>query len=773
MRFGLPTVQNHNVKEYKAGAQNWDIEYYNGHIYFGNNDGLLTFNGNFWQTYQTPNETIIRSVCISDSGLIYVGAQNELGYFRTSASGGLTYHNILKDSSPDFDEIWFLEDIDDEIIFGNKQNLFVVKNDSIEQIKGVTDVQYITKINNSIWVKSIGENLKRIYNGKLLDIENTEILTDKKIVDICIGFNDHIIIATSKNGIFLYKNNQVKIWETNCDNFLKEKQISTLSYSVNHGLIVGTYLGGIANINEEGKTILHIDKNKGLHNNTISCSLFDEFGNLWLGLYNGIDEININQPLYKFFPDNELQGSVYDVDKWKGKLFFSTSNGLFYIDEKEYYNPFEVNQFKLIEGTGGQTWATDVINGHLYCHHNTGLFYINHSLKSNRIKSDGSWKFEKLKNGYFAQGHYEGVSIFKTDSQNKLTYSHEVKGISESCRVITFDKYDNLWISHPYKNIFRINFVQNYTKNEIEIYKASSGIKDDLHNYVSNINGHCYTSNKTGVYKFNEKTKKFEQDSMLNKLVKDIKYIRRIKMIDDKLWFITDLSTYSYKIEKNGLSEKFVKSNTLNLSTKENYVGGFEDIFKLSDHTLIIPTQEGAYYYEISETDTYNQNVSIKHISLPELKDSILYHGFGDYPKIELQPSENSLKFSFGLSEPTSKKENVYSTKLEGFENHWSNWHNENTKEYTNLTDGKYRLLIKTKNSRNIESPVSNLDFEINTPWYKSLIAICLYILSFLTFLLAIIYIPKKKYDQTTARLEDENQTKEEQLAFKNKKRFK
>lgn len=772
MKFGLPEVHNHSVREYKSGAQNWDVSYYNGHVYFANNDGLLTFDGNNWVTFKTPNETIIRSISISDSGKVYVGAQNELGYFDTSRAGELKFTSILTDKINDLNEIWHLECIKDDIYFSNNDKLFLKSNGALNEVEDVKNITYMTQVDGSIWVICGNSILKKIKNGIIVEKIEAKLLRNKIAAAIYQGFNDKIFIATENHGIYQYSKNTLTVWETNCDNFLKQNQISSVSYSNKQGLLIGTDLGGIVKINAEGNATIHLNKRNGLHNNSISCSEFDEFGNLWLGLYNGIDEVNLNQSLYKFYPDNELQGPIYDVDRWEGKLFFSTSNGLFYIDEKEYYNPIVKTPFILVHGTADQTWSTDVIKGHLYCNHHNGVFKVNLDLTTTQLTKTGAWKFEGLENGNYALGHYSGVSIFKIGQNNILEYSHEVEGISESCRILTYDKFKNLWISHPFKHIFKVNFSENYTRNEISIFNNNNGLEEDLHNYVINIFGHCYATNKKGVYKYNHKRNVFEKDSLLNQIVSRDNYIRRIKNINDKLWFITDKSTFAYKKESSGITTEFNKINTLNINTKENYVGGFEDLFELSDSTLIIPTQEGAYFYNSDSEKTYNQKVVIKNISLPEFQDSILYYGFGEVPSIELKSNENSLKFTFGLTEPSSKNENFYSTQLIGTKDHWSNWHLENTKEYTNLSNGNYQLLVKTKNNRNIESEIYTLEFSIKTPWYKSTMAILFYSICFLAFLLAIIYIPKKKYEEKTAILENENQTKEELLSIIKKEKL-
>ena len=44
--IGLPEIINYSKQAYKAGTQNWDIcQDKNGILYFANNEGLLSFDG--------------------------------------------------------------------------------------------------------------------------------------------------------------------------------------------------------------------------------------------------------------------------------------------------------------------------------------------------------------------------------------------------------------------------------------------------------------------------------------------------------------------------------------------------------------------------------------------------------------------------------------------------------------------------------------------------------------------------------------------------------
>src|SRR5689334_19537969 len=93
--IGLPDIINYSKQYYKAGAQNRQIRQdKKGILYFANSEGVLTFDGINWKTYPLPNKSIVRSLEFGKDNKLYVGGQDEFGYFSPAENGELTYHSL-------------------------------------------------------------------------------------------------------------------------------------------------------------------------------------------------------------------------------------------------------------------------------------------------------------------------------------------------------------------------------------------------------------------------------------------------------------------------------------------------------------------------------------------------------------------------------------------------------------------------------------------------------------------------------------------------------
>ena len=764
--LGTPATFNHTKEDYEAGSQNWNCLTNGGNIYFANNGGLVTYNGIRWKTHATPKNTIMRSIHYSLDHKIYIGAQNEIGYFHPSANGTLKYVDLidsLDNKHKNISEVWDICTLNGVLYFTSNNNVFEYRKNKSVKYGHDSFVSHMARVDNEIWYHSKEYGIYIINNGIERFLVGSEKLKDHVVIAILPSRTGRIFIITEKNGIYSYDKSVLSKWHNNAASFLKDKRISSAYYDEEYGLFIGTYLGGLLNINELGKTVVRLNKQNGLQNNTINCITLSPNGVIWCGTNNGIDEIDFSSPKQNFYPDNDLEGTVYDMAKWNGNLYFSTSHGLYHIPEKSYYNPIEDNKFTLVSGTNGQTWGTDIINGRLYCAHHEGPFKINDNNNAIRITPDqNAWKFLSVGTDKIVVGTYQGVSLYTVDTNGDLEYERKIIGLQESSRILVFDKYNNLWVSHPYKNVYRINFTDDFTQDKIKIYSQKDGFITDERNYVFNLNGICYLTNPTGVYRYNKDLDLFQLDSSLTKLFGHENHVRRLIQKENLIWAITDRYTASLVIKENGLENKIQIQKFLTLNTAKSYIGGFEELYPYNENIVIISSEDGAIEYNIHKEPAERQDIVIKSVTLKN--DSIFYGGYGDLNQLNLSSSQNELRLEFHSQYPNSNRIKEYSYRLLGQHEEWSSWSEMTNKEYTNLDHGDYQFEVKSKNYSGSIHYSEPLAITIDTPWHKSWISSLLLALIFLSGLLALFFLPRKKYRRNTAQLKKEKEETEEEM---------
>ena len=101
-------------------------------MYFGNNDGLLEFDGISWNLTKLP---IVRTMAIDSSGCIYVGLENDMGYLKPDMTGKYQYYSLrekIPDIHRDLTTVQYVYIVGKEVIFLADDKLFIYQNDRIK-----------------------------------------------------------------------------------------------------------------------------------------------------------------------------------------------------------------------------------------------------------------------------------------------------------------------------------------------------------------------------------------------------------------------------------------------------------------------------------------------------------------------------------------------------------------------------------------------------------------------------------------------------------------
>jgi hypothetical protein len=399
--IGLPDVINYSKQSYGGGLQNWDIKQdKSGIIYIANNEGLLSFDGTYWNLYPLPNKTIVRSVDIGPDNKIYVGGQDELGYFFPDIHGRLQYYSLKKyitDKDNSFSDVWDIIQHKKDIFFRTARKIFKFTNETVTSFNATGEWSYLAVSHG----KLIAHDLK---TGLLIYTDNiwkpltnsNELPIDDPITAILPLRNDSSLVTTLKTGLFILSGNSITKYNTVNSKLFENDRIYAASLINNDRIALATNNNGIYIIDNKGNIIQRFSKKEGLQNSNILSIFLDKQSNLWLGLDNGIDFIAYNSAIKQITP-NFQDGSGYTALLHDNRLFIGTSNGLFSVALQETKDmSFSKGDFIPVENTKGQTWTLAEINNQLLLGSHEGAFIINNNTAKSLTKNPGYWNLYTL-----------------------------------------------------------------------------------------------------------------------------------------------------------------------------------------------------------------------------------------------------------------------------------------------------------------------------------------------------------------------------------------
>jgi AraC family transcriptional regulator, chitin signaling transcriptional activator len=726
----FPPIITYKTSDYHAGNQNWKISQdTNNYLYFANNEGLLEFNGSDWTLYPSPNETIIRSVKVIDNK-IFTGCYMEFGFWERQVTGQLKYISIsnkLKNRILSDEHFWEIIAYDEWVLFQSLNRIYLYNRHSgiVKIIEPENGVWKVFLVNNSIYYQSLQSGLYQIQNGNSVMINNENAIKKNKICHIYQKDSD-LFIQTEKDGLLILNNEKLKKYRyKNSDIFDQNDIIRCLTLS-DGSIVLGTISNGIYILSNEFDLKYHISQEKGLSNNTVLSLFEDNDKNLWVGLDNGINCLNLDSPFECYVDKSGRLGTVYASKLFQGILYLGTNQGLFF----KKFNSH--NEFQLIKGTKGQVWTLFEHEGALFCGHNKGTLIINASNATNIYSNSGTWKFNVApgERDLIFQGNFNGISVLRKVA-GQWIFSHKVENYNISSRYFEIEPDLDVFVHHEYKGIFRFKLDKEYKKaSQLYLYKTpEKGKNAGLIKFNNNI---IYAS-KQGFYILDKKSKEFFKDHLMNLNFDENNYISGKMEVDknNRLWYFSKYGlNYFYFNDIDTLMKKgflFISSSLV------KSISGFENIQLLNGFQYLIGTTDGFFEIDQTKLKYLKRNVLINKISIVNSASNIKPIELNK--EIVLDYNLNNVDISFSIPCFNKYIPSDYQYILEGYSQGWSNWQSQSTAFFRKLPPGNYTFRLKARNGDDSTISTATIEFKIKKPFYATKVAILIYSIIFMILL--------------------------------------
>lgn len=741
-KTGVPPVSNFSKNDYHAGGQNWSIvQDLNGFIYAANSEGVLVYDGIEWQLHPLPNSSTPRSLMVDSKGNIYVGAYNDFGKVVFDEDGRFKFQS-LKDKLPEqyrnFDDIWTIFPIGESILFQSYDYAYILSPDStFSVLKAPSRFNYAFMVYDKIYLNDLSSGLME-YDGKqLARLKGCESLIGEEIRSVEPYYlGKKLLIGTQNKGLFLFDGFNLTPWNIPANNFLKENQIFCSTMSGDGYYVFGTIQNGILIIDNLGNEIQHVDRKKGIQNNTVLSVFADRDQNIWMGLDNGVSYLQANSPI-TFIQEGGSIGAGYTTVIHNNMLYVGTNQGLFV---KPWQNGNSREPFRLIAGTSGQVWHLGVYDNQLLCGHNKGTFVIDGEQAIQIDSTPGIWKFHKMRRfpDYLIAGTYSGMIAFKRVGDS-WKFERKIVGFNESFRVFEEDEEGSLWMSHGFKGVYRIDFGSRIdTIKSFRYFTTADGLPSNYNLNVVKIGKRIAIASHFGMYEYSSELKTFRISAHFSTLFREAKEIAMLK--EDRfgnVWYINrKFELGVFKLKESG-EYQFTQTPFELLAGK--FISGFADIYAYSRKHYFLNLDIGFAHYNSQspiqpEKDfrAYIRKASATNI------DSTFYLGKETITDKEVNRhykfphARNGFKFWFASPLFENEGKILFSYRLDGYDENWSDWNNGANVEFTNLPEGEYVFRVKARDMAGHESIEDALTFYVKPPWYRSVIAYFVYMFIFL-----------------------------------------
>lgn len=751
----LPPVINFDPVEYEAGNQNWMIsQASNKKIYIANSEGLLEFNGSEWNLYPVPNNTIVRAVRVVDDK-IFTGAYMEMGYWKEDARGILVYTSLTEkfpQKVNDGEQFWHIEHVGETVVVQSFEGIYLydLEGEEITVLKTPEGaVLNLMKLNGRIYFQISEQGLFTVEKGKVEAVIPDEILGGREVVQV-FQFNENLQLLTRQGNFYNWSHGNLEQVSPEISSALAGNSLFSAIQLEDSSYLLGSVENGIYHITPKGKILHHFNQENGIQNNTVLNLFLDREENVWAGLDNGISIINLHSP-FRLFQDNVGRiGTVYTSLKKDDLLYLGTNQGLY------FKRPHDKN-FRFVEGTNGQVWSLQVLNGIVFMGHNNGTFIIDDTKAEKIAEHLGTWTVIGVpeKENLYIQGHYNGFSFLEKKDSGFKEYAM-VMDFPHSSKHIVADEDGQIWIGNEHKGVFRIKMDSSLTQiKDLKNYPFTEVI--GITSSIFKFDGNLYYASKNEIYQYDSETDNFNDENQLASVLDSVNRISgRMISFGDNVWGFAANSIVNVKA--SNLDRGFTVEAILIPKELRTIPQGYENISSIDKNTYLLGLVDGYLTFdEISKDLPLKYDLVINRIEKAGLEEDAIDLDLDQEAHLDFK--ENNINFSFSIPEYKKFVVPFYSYRLKGLSSRWTAWSQIANASFKNLSPGSYTFEVRAKVGNEVSE--ASYSFEILKPWYFSTLAVLGY---FLLFLL-LVYLVHRTYKREHLKRIREN---EKSLKLKN-----
>ncbi|MCU0287482.1 MAG: ATP-binding protein, partial [Acidobacteria bacterium] len=733
---GHKYYRNYSYLEYDHHPQNLCIaQDKNGVIYFGNNAGLLIYDGITWKPIKIPNN-LVQSMAFAADGRIYIGGNGEFGYLAPDNKGFLVYVSLKDHFDQTYGElslVWNTVATPDGVYFRTSNLFFRWNYEKIDRYEKGTfrslalchDILLLQK--SDVGLMKVDKNsMTLLPGGEAFDGKKTWMLTPFDPQNDPGSF----LLGTWAKGLSIYRNGTVTPFFTEVDNYLLENKISHGIRLSSGDFAVATTYGGIVILDRQGRLKYIFNKDHGLQDNTVKAIFEDYLGNLWLALSKGISRLEYGSPFFHYDDRDGLNGMANSVSIHKGSVYVGTMQGLFvqHSAAGKFTPVRDIGSCWEILSTG-QTVLAAAANG---------LFQVDNPdaapLKIDRFQTfrvNVSNKFP----GYVWRAWEKGLAALSF-KDNRWSVAYNYKEIDIAISNIAEDPSGFLWLISSVGNIIKVEFPFGIDRPAVKPCNLENKLcTGDI--YLNVAAGHVLFASNKGLFCYDEKTGGFIPDLILGKEYAygpEGKPVFRITQNNDRnIWFESESINYR---AIPGPGNSFIIE------------GGPFRRLPLAQVNAIYPGDDGRYLWFAGAEglSRYDRRAEFKwDREFPALIRNVFCNVdtavLGGYRNNFQQDESLALaaftydnrNISFFCGAPFFEGESnlKFSYMLEGYSDKWSEWTPESRKHFTNLDAGQYTFRVRAKNIYDFISKEDSLSFKILPPWYRTWWAFLLFAIVF------------------------------------------
>ena len=729
-----------------------------GYMWFLTNEGMDRYNGKDIKHYKLNKEGTILDAPIR-LGWLYT--EPHIGIWVVGKQGRVFQYEADRD---DFKMVYKLPDTSEAISCGyldRNDNIWICRKDTVllYNIKDAHIVRFPNVLHSSITAieqvdehhffiaTETGVRYVKLENG-ILETMPVETLDYFHAQVSELYFHrqlKRLFIGSFERGVFVYDMNTQEIIRPDAD--LSDVNIARISPLNETELLIATEGMGVYKVNVntcelEDYIIANYQSYNEMNGNNINDVFVDEEKRIWLANY----PTGITVPPMQ--PNCGGKVSLHSVNSNHKKRLYNSKTGQWHSFLSSFNHQLKDKNhifITLCEVAPGIIWAGGYTSGIYKINKETlSVEYFSPYLLSHVNMRPDKYIRDIVKDsrGHIWSGGYYNLKCFDLETNSARLYP----GLNSITSIVEKDK-DNMWIGTAAGL-----YLLNRNTGEYQYIEMEIGIT-----YINTLyqadNGLLYIgTNGMGVFIYNPQDKTFEHYFSDNSALVSNRIFTILPEVDGRIMMSTENGITCFhtkeKIFRNwtrgeGLLPAYFNAAAGTVRKNKNFV------FGSTDGAIELPMNVKFPDYKFSRLVFSDFHLSYQPV-YPGVKDSPLQKSIDETDVLELAYDENTFSFEVSTINYDSPGNALYSWKLEGFYEKWTQPGANNLIRFTNLPPGRYILHVRaiSREEHDIVFQERAMKIIITQPFWSSWWAILCYILLVIGgfyFVLRVINLRKQK----------------------------
>lgn len=772
-----PHITNYTTKDYGAlkSPEVWSIaQDDNGLLYFGMTNEIAVFDGENWSFIPIPKSSIITSLSYHE-GRLYFGAFGNFGFIEPNEQGELVVTSLANDLGL-FSNIWRIHNLNGYTYFQYREGIFAYDGKEVVTIVPKTTLHLSFVVDNKLLVRQREVGLMYI-DGVDMKLQNDDslLITNGLAEVFKISENESIMATTS--GLIRsnvdFSGEIIPLCPDSCADFVEKDIIGGVRlsedlfayFSINNGCLFS---------DSKGNFLGNLRQSSGLPSDEVKDAFVDDNGKLWLATGNGISKVEVLEPFEYLGDDFGVQGNVQCFSKFKGLKYVGSSLGL---AREDSLNRFHFKETDLKQ----QIWDIQVAGDRMYVATSIGLFETNDGLHF-KAKYAGNFQkiyLDEINNLMIVAGEtttmildgYSDWSVFSSVQFTGGNKGNIVEDVKNGC----------YWVGSTTGGVLKITFDGFGFAFKQYGLQDGEGLMVGEQIVPFEVDGSALFGTPYDLLEFTNEEEAIEElkqsgawnDTMIN-------YPELFfpgSFFDSRKYFPGASRNYQYYLQ-NGDLLLAVIDNKLGVFEGDEFVENKFNTLKIGRINFLQLEEEGMYVgganglvlidlLSILNSDSVVRNVNVNIRSII-YNDSLAVGTYGKLDHIKIPYYRNNITFEIASSTIHNNTKPLYSWRLIGDDDQWSEWGSNTTLSFKNLHEGEYRLEVKAIDAFGNESEVRSFSFTVETPWYRTMWAYALYVLAFGIVVYLAIVLGRARLKAQNQRLEEIVEERTEEIRHKN-----